>query len=261
MARPLRSNPITGPSSLLPGGPPLCLASGLGPSRSLPLGAFPGRAGRRSGDHEPISRETTGSHVPHKSLTRARATSMPDTAWAVGRCPPGSSQAPQNDLVSMSSDEFRHVCGGSLSLAFIGSYLTCSTARLFPQRSARTALDRRTLRWFVASSCKATTEGLPPSPMQRRVRSAPSPSCGAWAWPSSCCVHGALCAFTFRVSSWVLGNGSANRILKTQEDVPGRFPQVLTAESGLTGQGREYEIERLKRQPSSRYGARHRTSA
>ena len=38
MGRPLRSSPVTGPSSLLPGGPPLCLASGRGPLRFLPLG-------------------------------------------------------------------------------------------------------------------------------------------------------------------------------------------------------------------------------
>lgn len=30
--------------------------------------------------------------------------------------------------------------------------------------------------------------------------------------------------FTFRVSSWVSGNGLPNRILKTPEEVPGEFP-------------------------------------
>jgi hypothetical protein len=39
------------------------------------------------------------------------------------------------------------------------------------------------------------------------------------------------------VSSWVVGNGLANRILKTQEDVPGGFPQIVTAGSGLGGAG------------------------
>ena len=40
-------------------------------------------------------------------------------------------------------------------------------------------------------------------------------------------VRDVVCVFTFRGSSWVVANGSANRILKTQEDVPGGFPQVL----------------------------------
>ena len=42
-----------------------------------------------------------------------------------------------------------------------------------------------------------------------------------------------VCVFTFRVSSWVVVNGSANRILKTQEDAPGGFPQGLIV--GSTG--------------------------
>jgi hypothetical protein len=41
LARPLRSSPITGPSSLLRAGPPLCLASVLCPLRFLPLGVLP----------------------------------------------------------------------------------------------------------------------------------------------------------------------------------------------------------------------------
>jgi hypothetical protein len=32
---------------------------------------------------------TTGSHVPHQSLSQARAASMPDTAWAINRHLPG----------------------------------------------------------------------------------------------------------------------------------------------------------------------------
>src|SRR5680860_646680 len=40
-ARPLRSDPITGPSSLLRAVPPLCLASVLCPLRCPPLGVLP----------------------------------------------------------------------------------------------------------------------------------------------------------------------------------------------------------------------------
>ena len=71
-------------------------------------------------------------------------------------------------------------------------------------------------------------------------RSASSASRRAPAWetiPSASAltstVWRVVCVFTFRVSSWVWGMGSANRILKTQEDVPGRFPQVAIAGSGL----------------------------
>lgn len=35
-----------------------------------------------------------------------------------------------------------------------------------------------------------------------------------------------VCVFTFQVSSWVVANGSANRILKSQEDALGRPSQV-----------------------------------
>ena len=80
----------------------------------------------------------------------------------------------------MSSSAFRHFICGSLSFAFIGSYPTRSQARLFPQRSAPTALNRRTLGWFVAPSCKATTEGhrdnhrpAPPSLAQHRIENEP----------------------------------------------------------------------------------------
>src|SRR5580698_4504576 len=41
LAQPLRSDPITGPSSLLRAGPPLCPASVLCPSRCRPLGVLP----------------------------------------------------------------------------------------------------------------------------------------------------------------------------------------------------------------------------
>ncbi len=40
-------------------------------------------------------------------------------------------------------------------------------------------------------------------------------------------------AFPFRVSSRISANGSANRILKTQEDAPGGVCQIAIAGSGL----------------------------
>ncbi len=43
-----------------------------------------------------------------------------------------------------------------------------------------------------------------------------------------------VCVFTFRVSSWLWEWAFANRILFSQEDAPGRFPQVLIGGSRLS---------------------------
>lgn len=61
----------------------------------------------------------TGSHVPHRSLSQAHATSMPGTTWPVSRSPPGSSQDHPPTLVSMPSNLFRHLNGGSLAFVFL----------------------------------------------------------------------------------------------------------------------------------------------
>src|SRR5262249_7106067 len=77
--QPLRSSPITGPSTLLRAAPPLRLASVLSPSRLEPLAACPltSSAGRK-----------TGFHVPYESLVELRAAYMPDAARAVSGHPP-----------------------------------------------------------------------------------------------------------------------------------------------------------------------------
>src|SRR5262249_6755117 len=72
---PLRSRPITGPSTLLRAHPPLCLASVLWPSWVCHLGFS-------------LSIEATGSQVPRSSQDRTRATFMPDAARAVSGWPP-----------------------------------------------------------------------------------------------------------------------------------------------------------------------------
>ena len=121
-------------------------------------------------------RGTTGSPVPHRSPDQARATSMPDTAWPVGRLPPGSSRGRFTPPVSMSSKGcFRHVISGSLALAFLVH--TCRAhGAAFPQTLTTTALDRSSLRWFAASPCRAAAEDhqprkgpAPPSPIQHRI--------------------------------------------------------------------------------------------
>ena len=52
---------------------------------------------------------------------------MPETAWAVNGYPPGSSRAILADPVLISSNAFRHVISGSLSLAFLAH--TCRALR------------------------------------------------------------------------------------------------------------------------------------
>ena len=76
--QPLRSSPITGPSSLLRAAPPLCLASVLRLLRDRRLS--------RS-----LGIKATGSHVPYQSLYPVHATSMPVAAQAINRFPPSLS--------------------------------------------------------------------------------------------------------------------------------------------------------------------------
>jgi hypothetical protein len=132
---------------------------------TLPLvvAATWGPPSRHRHDGGPIG--ATGSHVPHERLDPARATFMPESAWPVGRCLPGSSQGNDSTPVSLSSIRFRHVIGWFAFARLPGPHLThvCAPS---PQRSAPRLIHRRTLRWFVISSCKATTEGPPPSPAQ-----------------------------------------------------------------------------------------------
>jgi hypothetical protein len=71
---PLRSISITEISSLLRGNPPLCLASVLSFLWGLHLNFS-------------LAIETTGSHVPLKSLYQDHATSMPGAAQTVDRYP------------------------------------------------------------------------------------------------------------------------------------------------------------------------------
>jgi len=61
----------------------------------------------------------TGSQVPHKSLSQARAAFMPAAVWAVSRSPPDLSQGNDWTLVSTTSLSFRHIISGSLTFAFL----------------------------------------------------------------------------------------------------------------------------------------------
>ena len=112
----------------------------------------------------------TGSHVPCKSPGQARAAYMPDAIWAVSRLPPDLSRSPVHapvstplKFVTTRQQRFAHA-------RLPDPHLTRSLPRLFPQRSPRTALNRRSLRWFEASPCRATPKDLPSSPAQHRIQ-------------------------------------------------------------------------------------------
>ena len=162
MIRPLRSTTITAASSLLRDGPPLCSGSVLCPSRFLPLGVLP--TARPTSGPTP---GTTGSPVPCKSLDRARALFMPDTAGPVNRFPPNSSR---DHLPYPGSDVTLSISTRPQGFGFTrlhDPHLTHSR-RAFSVTLTTPTLNRRSSRRFAASSCKATTEGLPPSLTQHR---------------------------------------------------------------------------------------------
>ena len=148
--RPLRSSPVTGPSPLLQGGPPRCPASVLSPSRFQPLGVLP-HADRRQ--HAASHIGASGSHVPHRSLNRARATFAPDDHLArTCRHPPDPSQGNNWTLVSIIVDTLSTFQQWFTRVRLLGSHLTPSRAP-FPQRSPPRLIHRRSLRWFATSPC------------------------------------------------------------------------------------------------------------
>lgn len=162
MIRPLRSTTITAASALLRDGPPLCSGSVLCSSRFLPLGVLPTAPPANSG-----APGTTGSPVPRKSLNRARALFMPDTDGPVNRLLPDSSQ---DRLPNPGSDVTLSISTRPQGFGFTrlhDSHLTRSW-RAFSVTLTTPALNRRSSRWFVATSCKTATEGQPPSLTQHR---------------------------------------------------------------------------------------------
>ena len=166
MTRPLRSARITRPQryyeTVRPRAPRRYSAprgdSRLGISLSPPALQASDRVG------------ATGSHVPCKSPGQARAAYMPDAIRAVSRLPPDLSRGPGHAPVST---PLRFVTTRQQRFAFArlpDPHLTRSLPRLFPQRSPRTAFNRRSLRWFGISPCRATPKDLPPSPAQHRIQ-------------------------------------------------------------------------------------------
>jgi hypothetical protein len=159
MTRPLRSSPITGPSSLLRVGPPLCPASVPAPRGSAAWGSpFHQRPRATTAPLAARGRGTTGSHVPHQSPDQARATSMPDTTWPVGRHPPGSIPGRAGCPVLMSSIAVFDTSSVDRSRSPSWPTPDALTARLTPRTLTTTALDRSSSGWFAASPCRATAK-------------------------------------------------------------------------------------------------------
>ena len=103
LAHPLRSSPITGPSTLILDDPPLCLALALSFSWGLHLNFS-------------LNIEATGSHVPRESLDRSHAIFMPEAAQAVSRYPPEVIPGLGKDPGFDPTIKFRHLIDGSFSL-------------------------------------------------------------------------------------------------------------------------------------------------
>ncbi len=148
---PLRSSPITGPSTLILDDPPPCFASVLSFSWDLHLNFS-------------LNIETTGSHVPHKSLTQIHATFTPEAAWAVNRFPPNLSRTQYSNPV-LTSSLIEWFAYARLS----ESHLPRSYAVTFPKTLTTLALYQRSFRWFEACSCKPASRGPPSSFAQLRT--------------------------------------------------------------------------------------------
>jgi hypothetical protein len=164
--RPLRSTRITGLPHYYETVCPRAPRRYSTPCGFVRLGNSLSRPPHRSGS----SIGATGSHVPRKSPDQTRAAYMPDAIWAVGRLPPDLSRSPALAPVStpMEFITTRHQRFAHARLP--DPHLTRSLPRLLPQRSPRPALNRRSLRWFGASPCRATPEDLPPSLKQHRFQ-------------------------------------------------------------------------------------------
>src|SRR5499433_2780178 len=143
--QPLRSSPITGPSTLLRAAPPLHSASVLSPSRLEPLAASP---------FTPSAWQSTGSHVPYESLVELRAAYMPDAARAVSGHPPSWSRRKGHPPVLTSPNPLstllqRFACA-RLSRPCLPESCSGVSATL-----TTTALDRSSLRWLgISTDCR-----------------------------------------------------------------------------------------------------------
>ena len=112
--------------------------------------------------------ETTGSHVPCKSLDQGHATFMPDAIWTVSRSSsrliPGHSIFPGFDIIhSLSTRHQWFTC-----VRLLGPHLT-RVSLPFPSTLTTRALYPRSLWRFETCSCKPVPRGQPSSLAQHRT--------------------------------------------------------------------------------------------
>ena len=164
--QPLRSISITETSSLLRVAPPLCFVSVLSFSCGLHLNFS-------------LNIETTGSHVPHKSLTQSHAIFTPEAAWAVNRFLPNLSRTQYSSLVLTSPIIFRRLIEWFACARLSESSLPRSYAVTFPKRS---------LPWLFTN---AALGGLKPAPASRLRGARPHLLCSCAHFMKKC-ARGAL---------------------------------------------------------------------
>jgi hypothetical protein len=152
MTLPLRSSPITGPSSLLRSGPPLCPASVRSPSRISRLGLSPPPAtaghnrstGRRWARDDRFPRSTP---KPGPSSRHLHAGHHLANKQAPARLNPGWAGRP----VSMSSIAAFDTSSVVRSRSPSWPTPDALTARLTPRTLTTAAVDRSSSGWFAAS--------------------------------------------------------------------------------------------------------------
>jgi hypothetical protein len=173
-ARPLRSDPITGPSSLLRTGPPLCPASVLCPLWCVPLGVLP--LDDQGTDITPFD----WPPVSRRQVLLFHASACDELTPPLHRAPPGphtGSSLAKDTPTQRRAGVPRQFHGPGFD-AIIGSFDASAVvhshsssrrvpdplvAGLFHSRFPPRLLTGMTLRRFGLSACTANPEGLPPS--------------------------------------------------------------------------------------------------
>jgi len=171
--RPLRSSPVTGPSSLLRAGPPLCLASVLSPTWPWPPGVLP------LDDQGVDITHFDWPFVSRRQILLFHARACNELTPPLHRTPPGprsgSSPAPGAPSRRTLFPGQRLSPGFDVNVVLHDAsavVYTCSSSRRSPDPLVASLLRSRfpprlltdmTLRWFGISACSANPEGLPPS--------------------------------------------------------------------------------------------------
>ena len=172
-ARPLRSSPVAGPSSLLRAGPPLCLASVLSPRLPWPPGVLP------LDDQGANSTHFDWPFVSRRQILLFRARACNELTPPLHRTPPGpragSSLAPDTPRGASFSRSRRAGLGFDVIVHIHDAsavVYACSSSRHSPDpliagllrsRFPPRLLTDMTLRRFGISACTANPEGQPPS--------------------------------------------------------------------------------------------------